>query len=73
MYISVQNIPQDYNGGFFGNGPEVLSLLGDAPKSSEQESGETHFKCHSSSNGNKFSNKDEVKDSDSEKTAFNAA
>ncbi|KAK3535915.1 hypothetical protein QTP70_021211 [Hemibagrus guttatus] len=73
MYISLANIPQDHNGGFFGNGPKVLSLLGEALKSSDQESGEAHFKCHSKSNGNAFSNNDGVKDLNSDKTAFNVA
>lgn len=73
MYISLANIPQDYNGGFFGTSPKVLSLFGDTPKSSAQKSGEAHFQCHSSSNGNAFSNKDRVKDPDSDKNAFNAA
>ena len=73
MYISLANIPRDYNGGFFGSGPKAVSLFGDATKSSDQESGETNFECHSSSNGNAFSNKDGVKDPNSDKTAFNAA
>lgn len=73
MYISLANIPQDYNGGFFGTGTKVLSLFGDTPKSSDRESGEAHFKCHSSSNGTAFSNKDGAKDPDSAKNAFNAA
>lgn len=73
IYIGLANIPKDYNGGFFGNGPKVLSLFEDEPKSPDQESGEAHFKCHSSSNGKAFSSKNGVKDSDSGKAAFNAA
>ncbi|KAB5571298.1 hypothetical protein PHYPO_G00223370 [Pangasianodon hypophthalmus] len=73
VYISLANRPQDYNGGFFGADPKVLSLFGDTPKSSDQELREAHFKCHSSSNGNVFSNKDGVKEPDSDKSAFNAA
>lgn len=72
MYISLASIPQDYSGGFFGTGPKVLSLFGDTPKSSDRETGEAHFKHHSSCN-DMFSNKDGVKDPGSEKTVFNAA
>lgn len=66
VYISLANIPQDYNGGFFGTGPKVLGLFGDPPKSSDQESGEVLFKCHSWSNGSAFSNNDGFKDTDSQ-------
>lgn len=73
LYINLANIPQDYNGGFFGTDPKVLHLFGDKPKSSDQESREAHFKCHSSSIGNEFTNKDGVKDLDADKNAFSAA
>lgn len=74
MYVNLVNIPQDYNGGFFGNNlSKALSLFGDPPKSSVPESGEARFKCPSSSNGKAYSNKDRVKDPDLEQTAFNAA
>ncbi|KAF4091369.1 hypothetical protein AMELA_G00036090 [Ameiurus melas] len=73
MYMGLANIPQDHNGRFFGTDPKVLGMFGDAPKSYGRESGEAPFKCRSSTNGNAFSNKDEVKDADSDKITFNIA